>query len=124
MGTRDHHAQAGDRSVACAVITCSDSRTDATDDSGRLIRQLLEEYGHTHPTHLIVKDDPGKIRLLLHELCERPDIQAIVLNGGTGISRRDATFDAVAAALNSRPRKTRGWRTPAEVLEEHLAAMA
>ncbi|HVX86779.1 MAG TPA: MogA/MoaB family molybdenum cofactor biosynthesis protein [Phycisphaerae bacterium] len=100
MGYQDHKAAAGQHAVACAVITCSDSRTDATDDSGRLIRQLLESHGHTHPVHRILRDDPDAIRSLLDELCARSDIQAVILNGGTGVSRRDNTFDAVSAKLH------------------------
>ena len=99
MGYQDHKAQAGQRSVACAVITCSDSRTHEDDDSGLLIRTLLEAHGHTHPFYQVTKDDPEQIRALLNQLCARPEIQAIILNGGTGVSRRDNTFDAVAAAL-------------------------
>jgi len=95
----DHKLQAGQRSVACAVITCSDTRTHADDESGLLIRTLLESHGHTHPFHAISKDDPAQIRSLLAQLTARPDIQAIILNGGTGVSRRDNTFDAVAASL-------------------------
>lgn len=99
MGYQDHKAQAGQRAVACAVITCSDSRTPEDDESGLLIRTLLESHGHTHPYHAIAKDDPAQIRSLLADLTARPDIQAIILNGGTGVSRRDNTFDAVAASL-------------------------
>jgi molybdenum cofactor biosynthesis protein B len=99
MGYQDHKAQAGQRSVACAVITCSDSRTHADDESGLLIRTLLESHGHTHPFYTISRDDPAQIRILLDELSQRPDIQAIILNGGTGVSRRDNTFDVVSTAL-------------------------
>ena len=99
MAYQDHKAQAGKRSVACAVVTCSDSRTHEDDDSGQLIRTLLEAHGHTHPFYAISKDDPDRIRTLLHDLLARPDIQAIIFNGGTGVSRRDNTFDAVSTSL-------------------------
>jgi molybdenum cofactor biosynthesis protein B len=99
MGYQDHQAQAGHRSVACAVVTCSDTRTPDTDDSGRLIRRHLEAAGHTVPHAAISKDDPAQITALLAALTARPDVQAIVFNGGTGVSRRDNTFDAVAASL-------------------------
>jgi molybdenum cofactor biosynthesis protein B len=99
MPYQDHKAQAGERSVACGVITCSDTRTHEEDESGTIIRTLLESHGHTHPFYTISKDDPEKIRGLLKELSERGDIQAIILNGGTGVSRRDNTFDAVAGML-------------------------
>jgi molybdopterin adenylyltransferase len=99
MGYSEHQIQAGGRSVACAVITCSDSRTHDNDESGMLIRTLLESRGHTHPFYVISKDDPGEIRKLLTELQGRENIQAIILNGGTGVSRRDNTFDAVSGML-------------------------
>jgi molybdopterin adenylyltransferase len=99
MGYPDHKSQSGQRTVACAVITCSDTRTHADDESGLLIRTLLEAHGHTHPFCAISKDDPGQIRDLLAQLAAREDIQAVILNGGTGISRRDHTYDAVAACL-------------------------
>jgi molybdenum cofactor biosynthesis protein B len=99
MSAQDHKSQAGHRSVACAVITCSDSRTPDTDTSGTLIRSLLIAAGHTIPFHTITPDDPAAIRSLLQQLTARPDLHAILLNGGTGISRRDNTFDAVSAAL-------------------------
>ena len=51
-----------------------------------IIRTLLESHGHTHPFYAISKDEPDRIRSLLGELCNRTDIQAIILNGGTGVS--------------------------------------
>ena len=99
MPYQDHKAQAGQRQVACAVITCSDTRKPEEDESGQLIRQLLESHGNTHPFYQLIKDDPAQIRSLLAELANRPDIQCVIINGGTGVSRRDNTFDAVAASL-------------------------
>jgi molybdenum cofactor biosynthesis protein B len=99
MGYQDHKAQAQEHSVACAVITCSDTRTHDDDESGLLIRTLLESHGHTHPYCAIARDEPAQIGALLAQLSTRADIQAIILNGGTGVSRRDGTFDVVAAAL-------------------------
>jgi molybdenum cofactor biosynthesis protein B len=99
MAYQEHKNLAGERSVACAVITCSDSRTHDDDDSGQLIRRLLESHGHTHPFYEISKDEPAQIRALIGQLTARTDIQAIILNGGTGVSRRDNTFDAVSAML-------------------------
>jgi molybdenum cofactor biosynthesis protein B len=99
MGYQDHKAQAGKRSVACAVITCSDTRKPEEDESGQLIRRLLEEAGHTHPVYRVVRDEPEVIRGLIREFSGREDVQAIILNGGTGVSRRDNTFDAVSSML-------------------------
>jgi molybdopterin adenylyltransferase len=99
MPYQDHKTQAGHRSIACAVITCSDTRKPEEDESGLLVRRLLESHGHTHPVYQLIKDDPPAIRSLLADLSSRTDIQCIILNGGTGVSRRDNTFDAVAASL-------------------------
>jgi molybdenum cofactor biosynthesis protein B len=108
MGYQDHKQQAGRKAVACAVITCSDTRKVEEDESGQLIKRLLEEAGHTHPVYRIVKDDPQTIRALIAELAgagggggagSPDDVQAIILNGGTGVSRRDNTFDAVSSSL-------------------------
>jgi molybdenum cofactor biosynthesis protein B len=99
MAYQEHQSQAGHRPVACAVITCSDSRIPDTDTSGNLIRALLTAAGHTVPFHTITADDPEAIRTLLQQLTVRGDVHAIILNGGTGVSRRDNTFDAVATAL-------------------------
>jgi molybdenum cofactor biosynthesis protein B len=99
MGYQEHKAQAGQRSVACAVITCSDTRTHDDDQSGLIIRTTLESHGHTHPFYTILKDEPELIRGTLHELTQRRDIQAIIFNGGTGIARRDNTFDVVSKSL-------------------------
>ena len=99
MGFQDHKEKAGHRSVACAIITCSDTRSHEDDESGLIIRTLLESHGHTHPFYQITRDDPASIRTLLQQLSARSDIQAIILNGGTGVSRRDNTFDAVSASL-------------------------
>ncbi len=99
MPYADHKIAAGTRSVACGIITCSDTRTVEEDESGRIIRELLQDGGHTHPFYSICKDDPATIRSLMGDWCARPEIQAIILNGGTGIARRDNTFDVVSAML-------------------------
>jgi molybdenum cofactor biosynthesis protein B len=102
MGYQDHKIQSqkgAQRSVACAVVTCSDTRTHDDDESGMIIRTLLESNGHTHPFYSVTRDDPAQISTLLDQLAGRTDIQAIIFNGGTGVSRRDNTFDAVSSRL-------------------------
>jgi molybdenum cofactor biosynthesis protein B len=84
------------------VITCSDTRTPDTDTSGQLIRKLLEERGHTVVGHHLVKDDPAQIQLWIARGTANEDVQAIIINGGTGISRRDSTFEAVDEMLKKR----------------------
>lgn len=98
---REHKEQAP-RHVACFIITCSDTRTEETDTSGQLIKRLLTEHGHQVVGKHIVKDEPTAIRKLLDAATSDERVQAIVINGGTGLSRRDSTFEAVDAMLEKR----------------------
>jgi molybdenum cofactor biosynthesis protein B len=84
------------------VITCSDTRTPPTDTSGKLIQKLLTEQGHTVAAYHLVKDEPSKIKAKIKAAVTNKKIQAIIINGGTGISRRDSTFEAVDAMLEKR----------------------
>ncbi|HSB45474.1 MAG TPA: MogA/MoaB family molybdenum cofactor biosynthesis protein [Nitrospira sp.] len=84
------------------VITCSDTRTPETDTSGQLIQKLLKEQGHTIVAYHLVKDEPAQIKGHIAEAIANEAVQAIIINGGTGISRRDSTFEAVDAMLEKR----------------------
>ena len=93
------HHQRGQISAGCAVITVSDSRTEETDKSGRLIQDMLAEAGHTVKAYHIVPDEPRRIGPLLEQLLGEEDVDAVILNGGTGVSQRDVTFDTVQGML-------------------------
>ena len=84
------------------VVTCSDTRTPDTDTSGKLICHLLREQGHTIADYKIVKDEPADIKNLLFQANNQEAIQVVIINGGTGISQRDSTFEAVDAFLKKR----------------------
>jgi molybdopterin adenylyltransferase len=87
-------------SIECAVVTISDTRTIDTDRSGNLICQLLQTAGHHIGRYQIIPDEPIKIRAELETAIDSvPPIQAIVFNGGTGISPRDTTYEAIASVL-------------------------
>jgi len=101
MGHKEHKAQSPSV-VTCAVVTVSDTRTSDTDASGALIRGLLSERGHRVTLSRIVKDDPEEIRRLVLEAVKHPDIQAVILNGGTGLSKRDGTYEVLAGLLQKR----------------------
>jgi molybdenum cofactor biosynthesis protein B len=101
MSHLDHKSKAP-ASIACAVITVSDSRTEETDASGTIIRDQLVAHGHMVAHYQIVKDDPDQIRDALTRLAEREFCQAVIVNGGTGISRRDMTFDVIDALLEKK----------------------
>lgn len=93
-----HHAEAP-KSVACAVVTVSDTRTLADDTGGATVIELLTAAGHTVAAREIVPDDPARIRALLADFVARADIDAVLLTGGTGLSSRDQTYETVSALL-------------------------
>ncbi len=101
MATPSHtaHKEQAKARVACGIVTVSDTRTEATDASGALIREQLVGHGHEARAYHIVKDDPTEIRGLLERLLTRADLDALIINGGTGIARRDVTYDVVSAML-------------------------
>lgn len=102
MSTHLEHKSAAPASIGCAIITCSDTRTPETDISGQLIRKLLEGQGHRVVEYQVVKDEPYQIQLRVALGTINPAVQAIIVNGGTGIARRDSTFEAVNAMLEKR----------------------
>ncbi|MBA5863459.1 MAG: molybdenum cofactor biosynthesis protein [Nitrospira sp. CR1.1] len=104
MSTPSHkeHKHHAPRSVGCMVITCSDTRTPDTDTSGQLIQKLLKENGHTIAAYHLVRDEPAQITARITEGIADDSVQAIIINGGTGISRRDSTFEAVDGMLEKR----------------------
>ncbi|MDI6888079.1 MAG: molybdenum cofactor biosynthesis protein B [Methanocellales archaeon] len=87
------------KNVRCAVLTISDSRTEETDDSGKLIKELLEENGHLVVEYRILKDEMEDIKSAVAGLLDS-DVQAIITNGGTGISKRDVTVESVSGLLD------------------------
>ena len=84
------------------VITCSDTRTPETDTSGQLIMRLLKEHGHGVAAYHLIKDEPAEIRAKIEEAAGNPAIQVVIIDGGTGISKRDSTFEAVNGMLEKR----------------------
>ena len=93
------HKEAAREHVRCGVITVSDTRTKETDKSGQWILKSLGEAGHEAIAYHIIKDEPSQIRALLEALFQRPDVEAVIINGGTGVARRDVTFDVVLGML-------------------------
>lgn len=88
--------------VRCAILTVSDTRTFDTDRSGQWMQQSLQEAGHTVFDYKLLPDEPDQIRQQVLSWCQpvAPDIQAILLNGGTGIAPRDTTYDAIEQLLD------------------------
>ena len=98
----DQHIRESTVDVArCAVITLSDTRSESTDTSGRRTRELLEAAGHEVSLCRIIPDDAATLDALLAELTAAPELDAILTNGGTGISRRDQTVGVVERHLTT-----------------------
>jgi molybdenum cofactor biosynthesis protein B len=94
----EHRATAPDR-VICAVITVSDTRTPETDTGGQAVCDHLTAAGFLVAHRDIIPDDPARMRPLLEKLRDDPQIDAILLTGGTGLSSRDQTFETVTALI-------------------------
>lgn len=95
MGAEEHRSKAP-KSVRFSVITVSDTRTEDDDTSGGAIVSLMTAAGHAHVRKVIVKDDVIEIQRALREMIEDEQVQAVIINGGTGVSKRDVTLEAVA----------------------------
>src|SRR5262245_40542428 len=94
-----HHAP---KAVRVFVVTISDSRTEETDSSGKLAKELLQAAGHHVSGYRILKDEPDDVRALLITIAEQHLADVVITSGGTGISRRDSTYEAIAALLEKR----------------------
>ena len=99
--TAEHRDSAPD-TVAVAVLTVSDTRSVETDRSGRLILDRLAGRGHEVVDYRIVPDDVAAIREIVTAWAADGRIAAILTNGGTGIARRDTTYDVIAGLLEKR----------------------
>jgi len=97
VSVREHHRH-GHKGLKVGVVTASDTRSEETDESGRVIRELLAAAGHHVEHYEVLPDDPGRIRKALLDNLARLD--AIIVNGGTGIAARDSTIEAVRALLD------------------------
>ncbi len=78
-----------------AVMTVSDSRTEDTDTAGKLLVDRLTDAGHQLAKKQIVVDDRYQIRATLSDWIANPDIHAVIITGGTGLTGRDITPEAV-----------------------------
>jgi molybdenum cofactor biosynthesis protein B len=84
--------------VRVAIVTVSDSRTPETDTNAHYLRPQIEAAGNEVVEYRLLRDEPDQVAAALDELAAGP-AQVILFNGGTGISRRDTTYDAISAKL-------------------------
>lgn len=96
----EQHREEAPSTVNCMVITVSDTRTPATDKSGTLLIELLKAGGYQTTRYAIVKDEYSEIQSALRSGASDPAVEAILLNGGTGIAKRDTTYEAVKDLLD------------------------
>ena len=97
MSVHDHEKHAR-TNLKVGVITASDSRTPESDESGSVIRNLLEAAGHCVDYYEILPDDSEKISAAL--VSNLDNLDAIIVNGGTGITARDGTTEVVKSLLD------------------------
>ncbi len=94
--TDEHHQRAAERGpVTVAVVTVSDTRTPKTDANAAYLREAVTKSGNVLHSIRIVPDEPDQVRSALHEIAGDDSVQLIFFNGGTGISRRDRTYDVL-----------------------------
>ena len=95
------HQDSGSGLIArCAVITCSDTRTPDTDHSGNRIAELLEEARHSVVFRDLVPDEADRIRQAVQD-AKKNGARLIITTGGTGISKRDTTFEAIQSLIST-----------------------
>src|SRR5258708_943173 len=90
-----HHARTN---LKVGVITASDTRTPETDESGKLIRMLFEAAGHQVSYYEIIPDEGDKIAAAI--VNNLPNLDAIIVNGGTGVSSRDGSTEVVKSLID------------------------
>jgi molybdenum cofactor biosynthesis protein B len=85
--------------VRVYVLTISDTRTPETDESGHLIAEALRRAGHEVRGYTVVPDELERIRAALEVALADPGVDAVIVNGGTGIAPRDVTPEAISPLL-------------------------
>ena len=96
------HKTRGKKSIRCFVITVSDTRSEDTDSSGQTIKSMLGAEEHQIAGYRIVKDEPVQIEAILNEALAAVEIDAVLVNGGTGIAPRDGTYEVVSRLLEKK----------------------
>ena len=89
------HRESAPEHVRLAILTISDTRTPENDTGGDTIEELMRGAGHEIVERRIVRDDAARIRTEIVNLLARPDADAVITTGGTGISARDTTYEVV-----------------------------
>ncbi|MBC8074219.1 MAG: molybdenum cofactor biosynthesis protein B [Deltaproteobacteria bacterium] len=86
--------------VRVAVLTVSDTRTIETDSSGRTVAERMRAAGHEIVAHVIERDELERLRELLRGFIEDPAVDVVIATGGTGVTARDITPEALAPLVD------------------------
>jgi molybdenum cofactor biosynthesis protein B len=100
--SQSEHKSTAPASVACFVLTVSDTRTADTDTSGTAIRQMLEDAGHRVTGSTIVRDEPALVAQTVTDEAAAGQARVVIITGGTGISARDSSYEAIDGLLHKR----------------------
>jgi len=100
MRPDEEHRQRGPDVVRCFVLTVSDTRTEATDTGGHAVADLLASAGHHVSGRAIVKDDAAAVTRVVEEQIASAEVDVVITTGGTGITSRDTTYEAIASLLD------------------------
>ena len=104
MGYREHRDRTVEEappSIRCGIITASDTRTPESDVSGQLIAERLIAAGHLVHRYVVERDEAARIAALIRDFGAAGCV-VVVVNGGTGIAKRDSTFEAIDGLLEKR----------------------
>ncbi|MFQ5990053.1 MAG: molybdenum cofactor biosynthesis protein B [Candidatus Methylomirabilales bacterium] len=100
MGVEEHkRAAEAIGHISFAVVTVSDSRSEAEDESGKLIQDLMQEAGHQLVNYRLLRNDLTAIQQEISHLVEAK-VGCIITTGGTGLGRRDLTIEGVVPLLD------------------------
>ncbi len=97
--TTFHHNQIPSSNVNCAILTVSDTRTKDTDKSGKQIFSLLERNGFPIKKYDLCPDHYMQIQIKMLEMIQDEEVDILIMTGGTGIAKRDVTYEAVQHLL-------------------------
>ncbi len=86
--------------MRCFVLTISDTRSEASDSSGRAIIELLVADGHTLTGRRVCRDDPSEIAGIVQRHAADETVDVIITTGGTGLTSRDSSYEAISALFD------------------------
>ena len=94
------HSRDSSKTGGLAVVTLSDTRTAEEDVGGDTVAQLAIAAGHRIVKRTLLKEDPLKIAASVEQLANDPEVEVILITGGTGITQRDRTYETIAGMIS------------------------